>query len=238
MSYFDYSHFQNRPEEVKQSLTYMITKASEAKRIIEDLIYLLNQEESVPYPDMLEKFTSVVSTFSQLQTSFRRSGIPTLSQEDHGLILRTNVLVPQLLSLEPNPQLQETLENRVHSWNHEVAPVYLSTKGTPEIENEEAALEQERQSKAHDLINKQISAMNKHVDALVIQLQALEKLATNEADAKPTYSEEETRKLVRAIMNGDTISIRPAKVQPQNVPPGGMMGQQPPVPGMPPMMRR
>ncbi|CAJ0932312.1 unnamed protein product, partial [Mesorhabditis belari] len=209
----DYSKYQHNPEQVKQSLAYITSKASEVKTMIEELLYLLDLQENAPWLDMLEKYSAIAANMSQLQASFRKSGISGI-QEDNGKVMRSNVIVPQLLTMEVNPELQKLTEGRVHSWNHEVVPVSLRTKPDPSIEREEMILDNERQNKASDNIIKQVSAMNKHAESLMMQLQTLERTSEDSADFKPTYSDEDTICLVKAIMTGEGIRVAPKPQQP------------------------
>lgn len=48
--------------------------------------------------------------------------------------------------------MQQSTQNRVHCWNHDVAPDYLRTKPTPEMEADEAQLDSEKNSRTFDQV--------------------------------------------------------------------------------------
>ncbi|KHN84309.1 Mediator of RNA polymerase II transcription subunit 8 [Toxocara canis] len=159
-------------------------------------------------PDMLDKFSSLASAMGQLQTVLRKSALPS-GIEDFGKLLRKHLLVPHTLSNQIDPDLQQATQNRVHCWNHDVAPDYLRTKPNPEVEADEMQLDNEKNSRTFDQVNKQIAAMNKHLESL---LNSLADNARSQADAHvdvPIYNNQDTQKLVRAVINGE--GLRPTR---------------------------
>lgn len=199
---------QQDPERFSQAAAHIEAKAIDVKTNIEQLLFMLDLQEKVPWPDMLDKFSSLASAMAQLQSVLKKSALPS-GVEDYGALLRTHLLVPHRLSNEIDTNLQEATSNRVHCWNHDVAPDYLRTKLTPEMEADEAQLDNEKNTRTFDQVNKQILAMNKHVESL---LSALADNARNQADAHtdtPTYNNQDTQKLVRAVVNGE--GLRPSR---------------------------
>ncbi|XGW13227.1 hypothetical protein V3C99_013676 [Haemonchus contortus] len=204
------SNYQSDPEKMSTAISYLEIKVMDAKKTIEELLYMLDMQEKVPWPDMLDKFSSLAAAMSQLQGALKKSAIQS-GHEDHGALLRSHVLVPQRLQLEPDPQLQTLTSYRIHSWNHDVVPDYLRTKLNPEMESEEMMLEQDRNQKGQDVISKQITHLNKYVDLLLQSLHSSDR-AHNESLAekrfvKPTFNKEETARLVRATMVGEGLKI-------------------------------
>ena len=112
-----------------------------------------------------------------------------LGVEDYGTLLRTHVLVPQRLQLEPDDHLRAITSNRLVSWNHDIVPDYLRTKMNPELENEENLIDMDRNNKgictkylhrlsdnsANDLVSRQTQTLNKHVDSLMQTLPTVDK---------------------------------------------------------------
>ncbi|VDM51986.1 unnamed protein product [Angiostrongylus costaricensis] len=157
-------------------------------------------------PAMLDKFSSLASALSQLQGALKKSAIQS-GHEDHGALLRSHVLVPQRLQLEPDAQLQALTSYRVHSWNHDVVPDYLRTKLNPDMESEELLLEQDRNQKGQDVISKQITHLNKYVDLLLQSLHSSDRAHNENLTEKATYNKEETIRLVRATMVGEGLKV-------------------------------
>lgn len=199
---------QEDPEKFTQAVAHIESKALDIKSNIEQLLFMLDLQEKVPWPEMLDKFSSLASAMAQLQSVLRKSALPS-GVEDFGKLLRKHLLVPHRLSNDIDANLQQSTQNRVHCWNHDVAPDYLRTKPTPEMEADEAQLDSEKNSRTFDQVNKQIVAMNKHLESL---LNSLADNARSQADAHadvPTYNNHDTQKLVRAVINGE--GLRPTR---------------------------
>ncbi|KAJ1358021.1 hypothetical protein KIN20_016322 [Parelaphostrongylus tenuis] len=200
------SNYQSDPDKMNAAICYLEVKVAEAKKLIEELLYMLDMQEKVPWPDMLDKFSSLASALSQLQGALKKSAIQS-GHEDHGALLRSHVLVPQRLQLEPDSQLQALTSYRVHSWNHDVVPDYLRTKLNPDMESEELMLEQDRNQKGQDVISKQITHLNKYVDLLLQSLHSSDRAHNENLTEKATYSRDETVRLVRATMVGEGLKV-------------------------------
>lgn len=199
---------QQDPEKIVQATAHIEAKATEVKKTIEQLIFMLDLQDKVPWPEMLDKFSSLASGMTQLQSVLKKSALPS-GGEDHGLLLRTHLLVPHLLSMDIDPALQEQTEKRLHFWNHDVCPDYLRTKLTPELETEEAQIDCEKNVRGADVINKQITSMNKHADALLTNLTDSTRSQVDNRTDTPAYNDRDTQTLVRAVVNGE--SLRPSR---------------------------
>ncbi|VDK64859.1 unnamed protein product [Onchocerca ochengi] len=199
---------QHEPERLASAISHIENKALDVKANIEQLLLMLDLQEEVEWPDMLDKFSSLASAMTQLQFILKKSALPS-GFEDFGFFLRTHVLVPHCLSNDIDPNLQQVTSNRIHCWNHDAAPDYLRTKLTPEVETDESHIDNEKNTRTFDQINKQILAMNKHIETL---LASMAENARNQAEIQqdiPTYNSQDTQKLVRAIVNGE--GVRPSK---------------------------
>ncbi|MFH4973557.1 hypothetical protein AB6A40_000266 [Gnathostoma spinigerum] len=221
---------QQYPERVAQAVNHIESKAVDVKNNIEQLLFMLDLQEKVPWPDMLDKFSSLASAMTQLQFALKKSALPS-GNEDYGMLLRTHLLVPHRLSIEVDSNLQQLTNNRIHCWNHDVAPDYLRTKLTPEMEADEAQIDTEKNNRTFDQINKQILAMNKHVESLLSALSESARGLSELHTDTPTYNNQDTQRLVRAVVNGE--GLRPTRgsgttdnPQPQGPGSAGLTGTQ------------
>ncbi|KAM3719347.1 Mediator of RNA polymerase II transcription subunit [Dirofilaria immitis] len=199
---------QHEPERLATAISHIENKALDVKTNIEQLLFMLDLQEEVEWPDMLDKFSSLASAMTQLQFILKKSALPS-GFEDFGFFLRTHVLVPHCLSNDIDANLQQATSNRIHCWNHDAAPDYLRTKLTPEVEADESYIDNEKNTRTFDQVNKQILAMNKHIETLLL---SMAENARNQAETQqdiPTYSNQDTQKLVRAVVNGE--GVRPSK---------------------------
>ncbi|CAI4222009.1 unnamed protein product [Auanema sp. JU1783] len=218
------SNYQNEGKKVNDALVVIEQKVTDAKKIVEELLFMLDLQEKVPWPDMLEKFSAIAAAYTQLQALIKKSGI-LAGHEDHGALLRSHVMVPQRLQLETDDDLVNLTNHRMYSFNHDNVPDYLKTRYTPDMENEEFAIEQERTTKTNELANRQIQNLNKHVDMLLVSLPAADKANYENLMEKPSHNMEDTVKLVRAIMCGEGLRQTPVVRAAAQAPPSRQGGQ-------------
>lgn len=84
-------------------------KLLQAKGLISDIIVMLQMhEDRVPYPELLDQYANLASTFSNIQEVLKKSAIPS-GPEDGGSILKSSLLVPSLVSMDPDETLSVSL---------------------------------------------------------------------------------------------------------------------------------
>ncbi|KJH48353.1 hypothetical protein DICVIV_05529 [Dictyocaulus viviparus] len=91
---------------------------------------------------------------------------------------------------------------------------YLRTKLNPDMESEELLLEQDRNQKGQDVINKQITHLNKYVDLLLQSLHSTDRAHNENLNEKATYNKDETVRLVRATMVGEGLKVNMGRSAP------------------------
>lgn len=192
-------------QKVKDLTTEIESKIQQVNNVVEDLLFSLEMQEQVNWPDMVQKFCSLSSMFTSLQNLLKKSGIDL---EDNLKLLKMTQLVPQVVSLEPDQTLQELTSGRLTSFNHNVVPIMLRTKLKPEVEEIESNLERERSAKQVD-VSKQIKSINAHIDMLCGKLGDFTKLHVADKREQPSFSNDETMKLVRAVCLGKGIQPKP-----------------------------
>ncbi|CAD5209992.1 unnamed protein product [Bursaphelenchus xylophilus] len=191
----------------------------QVKSTIIDLIVMLEMQDRVPYPELLDQFASLAGSFTEIQNAMRKGALPS-APEDGGLLLKNNVLVPTIVSMEEDKNLETITEGRIRTWSHDVVPDYMRTKLCPAAEEEETRLDNERQQKATDSIAKQIQAMNKHIDSIVSLNGDIIHKTSDKGKEAIAFDANDTKKLVRAIMKGEGLKPKAPAMHP--------MGQMPP----------
>ncbi|KAI1721773.1 mediator of RNA polymerase II transcription complex subunit 8 domain-containing protein [Ditylenchus destructor] len=193
--------------QIENAISHIEGRLRQIKSAMEELLSSLEMQEHALYPDMISKYSSLASEFSALQTALRKSALPA-GNEDNGTFLKSHLMVPQRVSLDPDPYLQNISEGRLVSWNHEVVPVYLRTKLNPDVEADEQRIENERLSRqTSDHVNKQIGALNKHIESLSTRLTDQSRQNLDRHRENPAYSNDHTTVLVKAICRG--VGIQP-----------------------------
>jgi len=193
---------------IGQALSSIEQKALEIRCSLDELLSLLNMDDKVPWPEMLDKLATLAHSYSQLQTAMhRKSSTLSAGSEDLGSLLRSHVILPQQLSIDIDSVLEQVTEGRVNTWNHDVLPEYLRTKLTQDVDNEELALENEKNTKGGaDMTNKQIAALNRHVELLTASLPDARIGLTDAQSNAPNFAQGDTQRLVRAVILGEQLN--------------------------------
>uniref|UniRef100_A0A1I8B507 Mediator of RNA polymerase II transcription subunit 8 n=1 Tax=Meloidogyne hapla TaxID=6305 RepID=A0A1I8B507_MELHA len=191
-------------QKIKDVTTEIEGKIQQVNALVCDLLFTLDLEEQggkCDWSDIVQKFCSLSGTFSSLEQILRKPG---MDFDDNVKLLKMTQLVPQIVSLENDTNLQEITEGRLSSFNHNVVPILLRTKLKPEVEDDELSIDRDRLSKQVD-VNRQIKSLNAHVDMLSTKLSEFSRLHHLDRREFQQSSHEETMKLVKAVCLGKGI---------------------------------
>uniref|UniRef100_A0A915E904 Uncharacterized protein n=1 Tax=Ditylenchus dipsaci TaxID=166011 RepID=A0A915E904_9BILA len=75
------------PVKVSQAISHIEGRLRQVKRTMEELLFSLEAQDQVSYPDMISKFSSLASEFSALQLAIKKSALPS-GVEDNGNLLK------------------------------------------------------------------------------------------------------------------------------------------------------
>ena len=90
-------------QKIKDLTNEVESKIQQVNAIVQDLIFSLELQDNVDWSDTVQKFCSLAGIFSSLQQILRKSGIDL---DDNLKLLKMTQLVPQMISLETDPNLQ------------------------------------------------------------------------------------------------------------------------------------
>ncbi|GMS84917.1 hypothetical protein PENTCL1PPCAC_30340, partial [Pristionchus entomophagus] len=220
-------HHEPERSPIDSAIRQIEQRAADAKGTIEELLYLLELQTKAPWPIMLDKMSSLGAEMAQLQSILHKT--QTQGRDDSVQNLRTHLLVPQMLSMDLDPRLQEGTQNRVHSFHHDLVPDYLRTKADTVHEQEEQAIEADRHNRDTNMMLKQIIALNRNVESLVSGHQNADRVQ-NEASADniSTFDGSETARLAKAVCSGFGLErSRTAPPPPLQIGGGGGGGAAP-----------
>uniref|UniRef100_A0AC34R042 Mediator of RNA polymerase II transcription subunit 8 n=1 Tax=Panagrolaimus sp. JU765 TaxID=591449 RepID=A0AC34R042_9BILA len=192
------------PENLKVGIDNLEMKLVNIKHGIEELLLSLNANDKVSWPALLSKAASLSSDLSSVQSSFKKNILPN-SNDEAAYYFRNQLVLPLEISPEINPTLLELTEHRVSCWNHETAPLFLRTKLPTEVDKEIQDLEIEQQQKTNEIITRQVTLMNKHLDVISNAVNDQSKPKNPHEHRKPTHNPKQTEDLVRMIYNGEGI---------------------------------
>lgn len=193
------------------------------KNIKISLLYFIQRIETegdnMDWPQVLDSFTSICG---QINTLMR------FARENKTQFIENRVVLPLLLSPDPDEELAKMTEGRVQIVNHEMVPDYLRTKPDPEIEELEKTLQHKAMTINPDAAVKQINAMNKLLDNTITAIKTNSVRADSEMSRqaiKPSFINNDTNELLMAVSNGK--GLRPASIhQRMMMPSDSLLGQK------------
>lgn len=186
-----------------------------AKTIKVSLIYFIqrleNEGHNMPWPQVLDSFTSICG---QINTLMR------FTRENRSQFIENRVVLPLLLSQECDEELAKLTEGRVQVVNHEMVPDYLRTKPDLEIEEQEKSLVSKCSTITPEAAVKQVNAMTKLVENIVNNIRTNSARADNEMTKqamKTSFITSDTHELVMAISNGQNLKTMVTSHRPMPV---------------------
>lgn len=174
------------------------------KSIKVSLVYFIqrieNEGETMDWTQVLDSFTSMCG---QINTLLRYT-------RDHKLnFIENRVVLPILVSPDPDDELVKLTEGRVQMVNHEMVPDYLRTKPDPEIEEFEKSLQNKATTIQPDAAQRQATAMHKLLESTEKAIKANMARADEISRQllKPATNINDTNELLQAVSSGKNLKI-------------------------------
>ncbi|XP_003741807.1 mediator of RNA polymerase II transcription subunit 8 [Galendromus occidentalis] len=186
-------------KQVDQVVDALLLRTTDLKNNIQQLICRLeNEYETLQWPAVLDNFALISGQMSNLLKVLRSDKIPKL---------RNRIILPLLVSPDPDPELQRITEGRVPLFNHQAVPDYLRTLCDPEIEAADQAITAKASQMTGEATQKLIVAHNR------ISQNACEIIRSSRDDwdvdassrAPPSCIASETTVLVSATLGGRSV---------------------------------
>lgn len=170
-------------------------------------------------PSLLDNFALLSGQLNSLWRVLKSDKVPALKNQ---------LLLPLVLSPEPDENLGKLTEGRVLMFNHEVAPNYLRTKPQPEVEEKTQQLVNKSQQITQDLAQKHLNNLNKVTSNLLDIINSTREEWENDSSHKSnqpqTSSIADTNSLVAAALFGKGLKQNRGRM-PES-PQAGMPQQQ------------
>lgn len=192
------SNTSKEDKQVDDALDSLIKQIQQIRTSINALMVKLETEyTTLTWLNVLDNFALISSDINSLTRLIKSAKMP---------LLKNYAIVPLLLSPDVDQELQNLTEGRVPMFTHEVAPNYLRTKPFPEVEDKLSNLQTKAGNTSQDVMNKQITTLNKLLNNVHEAVKTRKESAENDFGQKslmqPTSSPNDTAILVSAIMCG------------------------------------
>ncbi|XP_006634854.1 mediator of RNA polymerase II transcription subunit 8 [Lepisosteus oculatus] len=207
---------QREEKQLEASIDALITRVAHLKNSLHSFIFKLeNEYERLAWPSVLDNFALLSGQLNTINKLLKNEKTP---------VLRSQVIIPLLLSPDRDEELAKLTEQRVPVFSHEIVPDHLRTKPDPEVEEQEKQLNAEAVRIGPELAQKQIQTLNKLCSNLLEKLNNPREDRESESAAlrqnKQTFNPTDTTALVAAVGFGKGL----AKCRPPGsgglVPPG------------------
>ncbi|KAK2167382.1 hypothetical protein LSH36_28g01043 [Paralvinella palmiformis] len=212
---------QREEKQIDATVEALIQRVTDVKNSISSFIAKLESEyETISWPSVLDNFALLSGQISSLNR---------LLKNEKTSVLRNHVLIPLVLAVDRDTELEKLTERRVLFFNHEVVPNYLRTKCEPAAEEKLHTYLTRANSIGPDPLQKQINTMNKVSASMCEMIKSHRESTENESNQKSqlqqTSSPTDTATLIAAVTAGKNLRSlrRPESAGP---PTGSMQPQQ------------
>ncbi|XP_043820578.1 mediator of RNA polymerase II transcription subunit 8-like [Dromiciops gliroides] len=191
---------QREEKQLEASVDVLLNQVAGLKSSLGSLICKLeNEYDQLTWPSVLDSFALLSGQLNTLNKVLKHEKTP---------LLRNQVIIPLVLSLDHDEELTRQTEGRVPVFSHEVVPHHLRTKPDPEVEDQEKQLATDAARISTYAAQKQIRTLNKMCSHI------LEKISKKEQESesgglrqnKQTFNPTDTNDLVAAVAFGKGLS--------------------------------
>nr|SVE94010.1 EOG090X0JK2 [Scapholeberis mucronata] len=214
---------QREEKQLEAALEALVQRINDLKTSIKTLIFRLeNEYASLSWPSVLDSY-AVIS--GQMNTLLR------VMKNDKTPLLRNFIVLPLVLSPDPDEELKQVTEGRVIALSHDITPDLLRTKPDPEVEQRQNQFELRATQVPPETAQKQINAMNKVINHVLEQVtnsrEERESEANVRAAATQTCNISDTHALIAAVGLGKNLKSHPQAVPTQPGPGRAAAGPAP-----------
>nr|SVE70812.1 EOG090X0JK2 [Daphnia similis]SVE71443.1 EOG090X0JK2 [Daphnia similis]SVE72076.1 EOG090X0JK2 [Daphnia similis]SVE72703.1 EOG090X0JK2 [Daphnia similis] len=215
---------QREEKQLDAALEALLQRINDLKTSIRTLLFRLeNEYASLSWPSFLDSYAVISGQMNTLLKVMKNDKTP---------LLRNLIVLPLVLSPDPDEELKQATEGRVVAFSHDITPDMLRTKPDPDVEQRQNQFEQRATQVPPETAQKQINALNKVVNHVLEQIthsrEDWENEATVRAAAAQTCVTADTHTLIAAVGLGKNLKTLPIAVPAQ---PGPGRAQAGPAPG-------
>jgi len=146
---------------LESALETVSQRINDLKSSIHSLINKLQDDPNVNWPSVLDSFAVI---------SGQMNAMLKIMKNDKTPLLRNLIVLPLLLSPDPDEELAKATQNRVGALTHDITPDLLRTKPDPDVEIRQNQFEQRAAQVPPETAQKQINALNKVVSHVLDQI--------------------------------------------------------------------
>nr|SVE86518.1 EOG090X0JK2 [Daphnia similis]SVE87145.1 EOG090X0JK2 [Daphnia similis]SVE87771.1 EOG090X0JK2 [Daphnia similis] len=215
---------QREEKQLDAALEALLQRMNDLKTSIRTLLFRLeNEYASLSWPSFLDSYAVISGQMNTLLKVMKNDKTP---------LLRNLIVLPLVLSPDPDEELKQATEGRVVAFSHDITPDMLRTKPDPDVEQRQNQFEQRASQVPPETAQKQINALNKVVNHVLEQIthsrEDWENEATVRAAAAQTCVMADTHTLIAAVGLGKNLKTLPIAAPAQ---PGPGRAQAGPAPG-------